>query len=177
MSVREFAAHLGVSDRMVSKWEAGGRGIRPRPINQQALDTSLRQADPEAQERFYAAMASRPPVVEQTAVSPSDDLQSMSDTPRGAPPCRESPPCDPRCPSYGSEDPSSPCGDMLPSCENGFPTCGYAMRSWEIVVPIRVTENEAVEITARRIATAVAWLPGVQVDGLRIHRRDHGARN
>lgn len=24
MSVREFAAHLGVSDRAVSKWEAGG---------------------------------------------------------------------------------------------------------------------------------------------------------
>lgn len=53
MSVREFAAHLGVSDRMVSKWEAGGRRIRPRPINQQALDTSLRQADPDARERSF----------------------------------------------------------------------------------------------------------------------------
>jgi DNA-binding transcriptional regulator YiaG len=36
MSVREFAAHLGVSDRMVSKWEAGGPGLRPRPVNQGA---------------------------------------------------------------------------------------------------------------------------------------------
>ena len=40
MSVREFAAHLGISDRMVSKWEAGGDTIRPRPLNQAALDTS-----------------------------------------------------------------------------------------------------------------------------------------
>jgi len=26
---------------MVSKWEAGGESIRPRPVNQAALDTSL----------------------------------------------------------------------------------------------------------------------------------------
>ncbi|MGH3433573.1 MAG: hypothetical protein ACRDQB_12135 [Thermocrispum sp.] len=32
MSVREFAQHLGVSDRMVSKWEAAGGQIRPRPV-------------------------------------------------------------------------------------------------------------------------------------------------
>ena len=44
MSVREFAAHLGISDRMVSKWEAGGETIRPRPLNQAALDTSLSMA-------------------------------------------------------------------------------------------------------------------------------------
>ena len=37
MSVREFAAHLGISDRMVSKWEAGGDSIRPRSLNQAAL--------------------------------------------------------------------------------------------------------------------------------------------
>ena len=52
MSVREFAAHLGVSDRMVSKWEAGGDGIRPRPLNQSALDTSLSLASTDAQSRF-----------------------------------------------------------------------------------------------------------------------------
>jgi transcriptional regulator with XRE-family HTH domain len=57
LSVREFAAHLGVSDRMVSKWEAGGANIRPRPVNQAALDTSLRRADSGAQELFYAALA------------------------------------------------------------------------------------------------------------------------
>lgn len=47
MSVREFADHLGVSDRVVSKWEAAGERIRPRPVNQAALDTSLRLAAPE----------------------------------------------------------------------------------------------------------------------------------
>jgi formylglycine-generating enzyme required for sulfatase activity len=52
MSVREFAAHLGVSDRMVSKWEAGADAIRPRPMNQAALDTSLALASQEVKSRF-----------------------------------------------------------------------------------------------------------------------------
>ena len=52
MSVREFATHLGVSDRMVSKWEASGEAIRPRPMNQAALDTSLAMASREARTRF-----------------------------------------------------------------------------------------------------------------------------
>jgi hypothetical protein len=52
MSVREFAAHLGISDRMVSKWEAGGETIRPRPLNQAALDTSLSMAGPDVRNRF-----------------------------------------------------------------------------------------------------------------------------
>jgi formylglycine-generating enzyme required for sulfatase activity len=55
MSVREFAAHLGVSDRMVSKWEAGGLTIRPRPVNQAALDTSLARANAEVRARFTLA--------------------------------------------------------------------------------------------------------------------------
>jgi len=55
MSVREFAAHLGVSDRMVSKWEAGGPAIRPRPINQAALDTSLARSGPDVKARFTLA--------------------------------------------------------------------------------------------------------------------------
>jgi formylglycine-generating enzyme required for sulfatase activity len=52
MSAREFVAHLGVSDRMVSKWGAGGEGIRPRPLNQSALDTSLALADPDVKTSF-----------------------------------------------------------------------------------------------------------------------------
>jgi hypothetical protein len=59
MSVREFAAHLGVSDRMVSKWEAGGDVIRPRPLNQAALDTSLKMANAEARTRFEQLAAGR----------------------------------------------------------------------------------------------------------------------
>lgn len=60
MSVREFAAHLGVSDRMVSKWEAGGSATRPRPVNQAALDTSLARADASAQARFQQLRSTDP---------------------------------------------------------------------------------------------------------------------
>lgn len=52
LSLREFAARLGVSDRMVSRWEAAGRHIQPRPFTQALLDTALRRADDETVERF-----------------------------------------------------------------------------------------------------------------------------
>jgi hypothetical protein len=52
MSVRAFATHLGVSDRMVSKWEAAGATIRPRTVNQAALDTSLASCGPAIRVRF-----------------------------------------------------------------------------------------------------------------------------
>lgn len=52
MSIREFAAHLGISERMVSKWEAGREAIHPRPVNQAALDTCLSRSDPDARARF-----------------------------------------------------------------------------------------------------------------------------
>ena len=60
MSVREFACHLGVSDRMISKWEAGAAGIRPRPVNQAALDESLRQCTPFERNRFDGALEGMP---------------------------------------------------------------------------------------------------------------------
>jgi hypothetical protein len=52
MSVRAFAAFIEVSDRMVSKREAGGDATRPRPVNQGALDTTLSLCTPEMQARF-----------------------------------------------------------------------------------------------------------------------------
>jgi transcriptional regulator with XRE-family HTH domain len=52
MSIREFAAHLGVSDRAVSKWEAGGENITPRPDSQAMLDTELKKAPEDARARF-----------------------------------------------------------------------------------------------------------------------------
>jgi formylglycine-generating enzyme required for sulfatase activity len=52
MSLREFAAHLGVSDRTVSKWEAGEDRIRPRPDTQAMLDTVLERASNEVRTRF-----------------------------------------------------------------------------------------------------------------------------
>ncbi|MGP3980568.1 SUMF1/EgtB/PvdO family nonheme iron enzyme [Streptomyces sp. KR80] len=58
MSIEAFAAHLGVSDRMVSKWEAKGDAIQPRPVNQAALDTSLAVSSPEVHERFVSLTTS-----------------------------------------------------------------------------------------------------------------------
>src|SRR5690606_17637113 len=54
MSIREFAAHLGVHERLVSKWEAGGSRVHPRPVNQAALDTSLARSDEVVRARFAA---------------------------------------------------------------------------------------------------------------------------
>ncbi|WP_213451184.1 SUMF1/EgtB/PvdO family nonheme iron enzyme [Rhizomonospora bruguierae] len=56
MSIREFAGHLGVSERMISKWEAGGEGIIPRPVNQQALDTSLAASSVDVHARFAESL-------------------------------------------------------------------------------------------------------------------------
>jgi len=75
MSVREFAAHLGVSDRMVSKWEAGGEVMRPRPHNQAALDTSLAMANSEARTRFDRLAAGQ--VVYGATVEPSSGVHHL----------------------------------------------------------------------------------------------------
>jgi transcriptional regulator with XRE-family HTH domain len=60
MSVRDFAAHLGISDRMVSKWESGPGDVRPRPVNQAALDTTLRRADDAVRRRFATSLLEQP---------------------------------------------------------------------------------------------------------------------
>lgn len=52
MSLKEFAAHLGISERQISNWEKAGEDITPRPVNQAALDTCLNRSDPETQARF-----------------------------------------------------------------------------------------------------------------------------
>lgn len=60
MSIREFAAHLGVHERLVSKWEAGGSRVHPRPVNQAALDTSLARSDEVVRARFAALIGESP---------------------------------------------------------------------------------------------------------------------
>ncbi|MGW5385438.1 helix-turn-helix domain-containing protein [Nocardia sp. NPDC003963] len=60
MSIREFAAHLGVHERLVSKWEAGGDRVHPRPVNQAALDTCLARSDDIERTRFAALTAPEP---------------------------------------------------------------------------------------------------------------------
>lgn len=51
----DMSEQMGVSDRMVGKWVAGGEDITPRPVNQQALDTLLAQAPADARRRFIQA--------------------------------------------------------------------------------------------------------------------------
>ncbi|WP_084497504.1 helix-turn-helix domain-containing protein [Nocardia amamiensis] len=79
MSIREFAAHLGVHERLVSKWEAGGVRVHPRPINQAALDTSLARSDEVVRARFAALIDQ--PVIDRS-VPPGFDA-------RGGVPARE----------------------------------------------------------------------------------------
>lgn len=52
MSLEAFAAHLGISERALSTWEARGEDITIRAVNQAALDTSLRASTPDVHERF-----------------------------------------------------------------------------------------------------------------------------
>lgn len=56
MSLREFAAYLGVSDRTISKWEAGADRIRPRPESQAILDTVLQRASDDVRAHFDLLM-------------------------------------------------------------------------------------------------------------------------
>lgn len=58
LSIREFALRIGVSERMVSRWEAGGENIRPRPINQEGLDSLLAAASEDERSRFDARLLS-----------------------------------------------------------------------------------------------------------------------
>ncbi|MFC8760851.1 helix-turn-helix domain-containing protein [Streptomyces sp. NPDC057193] len=59
MSLRDFAAYLGVSDRTVSNWEGGGSGYQPRAESQAVLDTALGRASDDAKARFAAALGTR----------------------------------------------------------------------------------------------------------------------
>lgn len=84
LSVRDFADHLGVSARTISKWEHAGASREPRPHMQAILDTALSRADTAARSRFEAAVAEiRSPAVSVIApVLPEQerglDLEDMS---------------------------------------------------------------------------------------------------
>jgi transcriptional regulator with XRE-family HTH domain len=57
MSVRAFARYLGVSDRMLSRWESTTEPTRPGPASAQMLDTALLLADGATRRRFAVAVA------------------------------------------------------------------------------------------------------------------------
>jgi WD40 repeat protein len=71
MSVRGFAAYLGVSPRTVSKWEAGGSSFVPGPDSQALLDTALERASDDAKERFGRVSAPLAPVRDETHGTPT----------------------------------------------------------------------------------------------------------
>lgn len=72
MSLREFADHLGVSHRTVSKWEQAGAAREPRPHMQAILDTALARADDDAKARFAQVQPSSQPADRPEVVHPSD---------------------------------------------------------------------------------------------------------
>jgi transcriptional regulator with XRE-family HTH domain len=52
LSIRDFAARLGIGVRTVNKWEARQADITPLPHMQEVLDTALARASDEAKARF-----------------------------------------------------------------------------------------------------------------------------
>jgi hypothetical protein len=52
LSIRVFAARLGVNDRTVIKWKARGSSLTLRPATQQILDCALGMVDEEVRGRF-----------------------------------------------------------------------------------------------------------------------------
>lgn len=73
MSLLEFSHKLGVSDRIVNRWETGGVDSIPRMVNQAALDTLLAQADPDVHGRFVGLLtASDGPALHQL-VEPAEN--------------------------------------------------------------------------------------------------------
>lgn len=73
MSIRTFAAHLGVSERMVSKWEKQGPEIHPRPVNQHALDSSLAASSADVHSRF-TLLIDAPTAIEDDATPEAGSL-------------------------------------------------------------------------------------------------------
>lgn len=76
MSIVAFAGNLGVSERMVSKWEAAGAEMHPRPVNQHALDSMLAASGADVLARFSALLESAPgaAVMNQTASPPASGV-------------------------------------------------------------------------------------------------------
>ncbi|MFI9081187.1 SUMF1/EgtB/PvdO family nonheme iron enzyme [Streptomyces sioyaensis] len=65
MSLMDLAEKLGVSDRIISKWERGGSESIPRMVNQAALDTLLAEAGPDVHGRFIGLLSVNDPVPRQ----------------------------------------------------------------------------------------------------------------
>lgn len=78
MSLMEFAEKLGVSDRIVSRWEADGEQVTLRMVNQAALDTLLPKAELDAQGRFVGILAADD-IPTQAVIERSEDQTSSGE--------------------------------------------------------------------------------------------------
>lgn len=95
LSMVDLAERLGVSERVVAKWESGGATARPRAVNQAALDTLLEQADIDTHARFAALLTldgqrelrltepERDPVLSSELVKHPVDGKLMAEVPAG----------------------------------------------------------------------------------------------
>ncbi|XVU30628.1 SUMF1/EgtB/PvdO family nonheme iron enzyme [Actinoplanes sp. CA-054009] len=82
MSLAAFAAHLGVSERTLSNWEAKGDEVTIREVNQAALDTSLRVSGVDVHERFALFLGNAsdsPPTQEPASLIHSDQYMHPVD--------------------------------------------------------------------------------------------------
>jgi transcriptional regulator with XRE-family HTH domain len=73
LSIRAFAAHLGIGVRTVNKWEARGHTITLLPDTQALLDTALDRAPDDVKARFIEA--------EQRNSQSSDEHAALSASP------------------------------------------------------------------------------------------------
>ncbi|MGH3929900.1 MAG: DUF5919 domain-containing protein [Pseudonocardiaceae bacterium] len=70
LSIRDFAAHLGVGVRTVNKWEARQSSIMLLPYMQEILDTAFAQASDETRARFVSMAYGDSPDYQIPAESP-----------------------------------------------------------------------------------------------------------
>lgn len=79
LSLNKFAAHIGVSERMVSKWESE-TDQDPGTFNQGTLDKTLQQCDPDVHARFaYRAGESENVVDRDDSAAPPDRTAVVED--------------------------------------------------------------------------------------------------
>lgn len=71
LTVRDFAAHLGIAPRTIAKWEARGTGIVPLPQMQAILDTALSRAPDDARTRFWSPAEHQPSDREARHIGPA----------------------------------------------------------------------------------------------------------
>ncbi|NIH83249.1 hypothetical protein [Amycolatopsis granulosa] len=79
LSVRGFAAYLGVAARTVAKWESGGTSTVPRPDTQAILDTALARADDGARTRFEVLVTGARESGPAPGPSPRHDYEAWTD--------------------------------------------------------------------------------------------------